>query len=310
LRRRELEAMAFFSAFDAFANPVVLARQFMAGLANGTLLFLVAAGLSLIFGVSRVINFAHGGIFMLGAYITLTFVNLAGQSVPGFLVALVFAVGSTFAFGMAFEILCLRRIYRSPQAFQLLLTFGLVLILGDAVKLIWGREEHSVSVPLGLEGIVRPFGVSFPVYRLLLIGVGVLVCLGLWALLYRSRWGTLVRAATVDREMLQALGIDVRRLFTTIFGLGAGLAGLAGGLAAPLMSIGPGLHAQVLIDAFVVVVIGGMGSLPGALVGALLVGQANAFGTLAFPSLSIVVPFLVMTLLLIVRPRGLLGKPE
>jgi branched-chain amino acid transport system permease protein len=302
--------MAFFSAFDAFTNPVVLTRQFMAGLANGTLLFLVAAGLSLIFGVSRIINFAHGGLFMLGAYIALTVVNLAGLSIPAFLVALVFAVASTFVFGMAFEVLCLRRIYRSPQAFQLLLTFGLVLILGDAARLIWGREEHSISVPPGLDGIVRPFGVSFPVYRLLLIAVGGLVCLGLWALLYRSRWGTLVRAATVDREMLQALGIDVRRLFTIIFGLGAGLAGLAGGLAAPLMSIGPGLHAQVLIDAFVVVVIGGMGSLPGAFVGALLVGQANAFGTLAFPSLAIVVPFLVMTILLIVRPRGLLGGPE
>jgi branched-chain amino acid transport system permease protein len=302
--------MAFFAAFDAFTNPVVLARQFMAGLANGMLLFLVAAGLSLIFGVSRIINFAHGGIFMLGAYVALTVVNLAGQSIAGFVVALVVATGFTFVFGMAFEMLCLRRIYRSPQTFQLLLTFGLVLILGDAVRLIWGREENSVGVPLGLDGIVRPFGVSFPVYRLILIGIGACICLGLWALLYRSRWGMLVRAATADREMLQALGVDVRRLFTTIFGLGAGLAGLAGGLAAPLLSIGPGLHAQVLIDAFVVVVIGGMGSLPGALVGALLVGQANAFGTLAFPSLSIVVPFLVMTILLIVRPRGLLGRQE
>ena len=143
-----------------------------------------------------------------------------------------------------------------------------------------------------------------------LIGVGIAICIGLWVLIYRSRWGMLVRAATVDRQMLQALGVDVRRLFTTVFGLGAGLAGLAGGLAAPIMSIGPGLHAQVLIDAFVVVVIGGMGSLPGALAGALLVGQANAFGTLAFPTLAIVVPFLVMTVLLVVRPWGLLGKPE
>jgi len=302
--------MEFLSAFDWIGNPIVVTRQFMAGLANGMLLFLVAAGLSLIFGVSRIINFAHGGVFMLGAYFAFTVVSLFGQSIPSFLLALAVSTVMTFLFGIAFEMLCLRRIYRSPQAFQLLVTFGLVLILGDAVRLIWGREENSISVPQGLDGIVRPFGVSFPVYRFALIGAGIAICIGLWFLIYRSRWGMLVRAATVDRQMLQALGVDVRRLFTTVFGLGAGLAGLAGGLAAPIMSIGPGLHAQVLIDAFAVVVIGGMGSLPGALAGALLVGQANAFGTLAFPTLAIVVPFLVMTVILVVRPWGLLGKPE
>jgi branched-chain amino acid transport system permease protein len=302
--------MDFLSSFDWISNPTVVTRQFMAGLANGMLLFLVAAGLSLIFGVSRIINFAHGGIFMLGAYVTFTVVSLMGQSIPTFILALAISTIFTFLFGVAFEVLFLRRIYRSPQAFQLLLTFGLVLILGDAVRLIWGREENSISVPSGLDGIVRPFGVSFPVYRLALIAVGIAICAGLWILLYRNRWGMLVRAATIDREMLQALGVDVRRLFTLVFGLGTGLAGLAGGLAAPIMSIGPGLHAQVLIDAFVIVVIGGMGSFPGALAGALLVGQANAFGTLAFPSFSIVVPFIVMTALLVVRPWGLLGRPE
>jgi len=302
--------MDLLSSFDWLLNPVVLTRQFMAGLANGMLLFLVAAGLSLIFGVSRVINFAHGAVFMLGAYIAFTIVSFAGSSIPAFFAALVLATCGTFLFGAAFEMLCLRRIYRSPQAFQLLITFGMVLVLGDAVRLIWGREENSIAVPEGLDGIVRPFGVSFPVYRLALIGVGVVICYGLWYLLYRNRWGMLVRAATVDREMLQALGVDVRRIYTLVFGLGTGLAGFAGALAAPIVSIGPGLHAEVLIDAFVVVVIGGMGSLPGALAGALLVGQANAFGTLIFPSFAIVVPFIVMIVLLIARPWGLLGKPE
>ena len=136
------------------------------------------------------------------------------------------------------------------------------------------------------------------------------MCLLFWAALYLSRWGTTIRAATVDRDMLQALGVDVRRLFTIVFAIGAGLAGFAGALAAPLVSIGPGLHAQVLLDAFVVVVIGGMGSFPGALIGALLIGQANAFGTLIFPSLAIVAPFVVMTLILVVRPRGLLGRAD
>ncbi len=302
--------MELLSAFDWIGNPVAITRQFMAGLANGMLLFLVAAGLSLIFGVSRIVNFAHGGIFMLGAYFTYTVVNLLGSSIYSFVLALIVSTATTFLFGVAFEMLCLRRIYRSPQAFQLLVTFGLVLILGDAVRLIWGREENSIEIPALLNGIVRPFGVSFPVYRIALFVIGLAICLGMWALIYRSRWGMFVRAATVDREMLQALGVDVRRLFTTVFGLGAALAGLAGGLAAPILAVGPGLHAQVLIDAFVVVVIGGMGSLPGALAGALLVGQANAFGTLAFPTLAIVVPFIVMTILLIVRPWGLLGKPE
>ena len=302
--------MDFLSSFDWISNPTVVTRQFMAGLANGMLLFLVAAGLSLIFGVSRIIHFAHGGVFMLGAYVSFTVVSLLGKSIPTFILAVTISTIFTFLFGVAFEVLFLRRIYRSPQAFQLLLTFGLVLILGDAVRLIWGREENSISMPSGLDGIVRVFGVSFPVYRLALIAVGIVICAGLWGLLYRNRWGMLVRAATIDRTMLQALGVDVRQLFTLVFGLGTGLAGLAGGLAAPIMSIGPGLHAQVLIDAFVIVVIGGMGSFPGALAGALLVGQANAFGTLAFPQFSIVVPFIVMTVLLVVRPWGLLGKPE
>jgi branched-chain amino acid transport system permease protein len=302
--------MELLSAFDWIGNPVAITRQFMAGLANGMLLFLVAAGLSLIFGVSRIVNFAHGGIFMLGAYFTYTVVSLLGQSIFAFVLALIVSTAATFLLGVAFEILILRRIYRSPQAFQLLVTFGLVLILGDAVRLVWGREENSIEIPALLNGIVRPFGVGFPVYRIALFVIGLTICAALWALIYRSRWGMFVRAATVDREMLQALGVDVRRLFTTVFGLGAALAGLAGGLAAPILAVGPGLHAQVLIDAFVVVVIGGMGSLPGALAGALLVGQANAFGTLAFPSLAIVLPFVVMTILLIVRPWGLLGKPE
>jgi branched-subunit amino acid ABC-type transport system permease component len=305
-----IAGMSVLGDFSWLADPVVLGRQFLAGLASGMLLFLVASGLSLIFGVSRIINFAHGAIFMLGAYIAFTFVSAFGSSLPSFWLAVAAATAGTFLFGCAFEFLFLRRIYRSPQAFQLLVTFGLVLILGDLVRLVWGREENSVPVPSGLDGFVRPFGVTFPVYRLLLIGAGALICFLLWAILYRTRWGKLVRAATVDRDMLQALGTNVRALFTYVFGAGAALAGLAGGLAAPIVSIGPGLHTQVLIDAFVVVVIGGMGSFPGALIGALLVGQANSFGTLAFPELAIVVPFVVMTVLLIVRPWGLMGRPE
>jgi branched-subunit amino acid ABC-type transport system permease component len=247
---------------------------------------------------------------MLGAYFSYTVVTALSQSLPTFILALILATMATALFGVAFELTILRRIYASHHAFQLLITFSLVLVVGDAVKLIWGRDENTIPAPAGLDSFIRPLGVTFPVYRTFLIGVGFAVCSGLWWLLYRSRWGVLVRAATVDRDMLRALGTDVGRLFTAVFALGSGLAGLAGGLASPIMSIGPGLHAQVLIDAFVVVVIGGMGSFTGALVGALLIGQANAFGVLLFPQFAIVVPFIVLTAILILRPWGLMGRQE
>src|SRR5262245_20678597 len=169
--------MDLLPSIEWITNPTVLSRQFMAGLANGMLLFLVAAGLSLIFGVCRIINFAHGGFFMLGAYIAFTVVSSTSNSIPMFVLALVLSTVGMFAFGVTFEALFLRRIYKSPQAFQLLMTFGLVLVLGDAAKLVWGREENSIAVPADLEGFVRPFGVSFPIYRLFLIAVGVAICI-------------------------------------------------------------------------------------------------------------------------------------
>ena len=302
--------MDFSISLDWITNPTVIARQFIAGLSNGALLFLVSAGLSLIFGVSRIINFAHGAIYMLGAYLAFSVVGATSRDPATFVLAVAVATAGTFVFGALFEIAFLRRIYRSDQAYQLLVTFGLVLILGDAVRLIWGRQESMALAPAGLEGVVRIGGLVLPQYRLVLIGVGAAVCLALWLLLYRTRIGILVRAATVDRDMLRALGVRTNWLFTLVFAFGAALAGLAGGLSAPIISVGPGLHSQVLIDAFAVVVIGGMGSFPGALVGAFLLGQANAFGVLAFPALATVLPFLVMTLVLMLRPHGLFGRAE
>jgi branched-chain amino acid transport system permease protein len=301
----------WFQPLSWVTDPVVIARQIMAGLANGMLLFLVASGLSLILGLTRIINFAHGSLFMLGAYAAFTAVGSSASTWSSFALMLVVSALAVAAFGIAFELIILRRIYRSPQAFQLLVTFSLVLICGDGVRLIWGNSEHAVSeLPPQLEGYIRPFGVTFPMYRLFLIVTGVAVCVGLWAVLYRTRWGILVRAATVDRDMLRALGVNVGRLFTAVFALGAGLAGLAGGLAAPIASIGPGLHAQVLTDAFVIVAIGGMGSFLGSFVGAFLIGQANAFGILVLPQMAIVLPFALMIVVLVLRPQGLFGEPE
>ena len=296
--------------FSWAQNPVVLARQTLAGVSNGMLLFLISAGLSLIFGVLRILNFAHGALFMLGAFIAVSATALLPESAAGFLAALIGASAGLAVLGAAIEAGLLRRIYRAPHEFQLLVTFALVFILGDAAKLIWGREDNSVAVPALLAGSTQALGITFPTYRLFLIGVGVAVALALWVVLHRTRWGVLVRAATMDRAMLSALGVNTRRLFTTVFALGAALAGFGGALAAPIVAVGPGLHVQVIIDAFVVVVIGGMGSVLGALVASLLVGIVNAFGVLAFPGLAVVLTFACMAIVLIVRPWGLFGAPE
>jgi len=291
-------------------NPVVVARQLLAGVSNGMLLFLISAGLSLIFGVLRIINFAHGALFMLGALIAVSLTALAPGATGSFVAALIGAAAGLAVLGAAIETGLLRRIYRAPHEYQLLLTFALVFILGDAAKLIWGREDNSVQVPALLTGSAQALGLTFPVYRLFLIAVGIAVAIGLWFVLHRTRWGIFVRAATIDRGMLSALGVNTRRLFTAVFALGAALAGLGGALAAPIVAVGPGLHVQVIIDAFVVVVIGGMGSVLGALVASLLVGIVNAFGILAIPGAAVVVTFALMAVVLIVRPHGLFGAPE
>ena len=296
--------------FALFTNPTVVVRQMLSGISHGMLLFLISAGLSLIFGVTRILNFAHGGLFMLGAYIALSMTGLVFGGLVGFVLALVAGAGALLLVGGGLETLMLRRIYRSAHEYQLLLTFGLVFVIGDLVMLLWGREEFSISAPVQLSGASKVFGVTFPTYRLFLITVGVIVALALWVLLHRTRFGIWIRAATLDREMLSALGVNTSRLYTGVFALGAALAGLGGALAAPVVAIGPGLHVEVIIDAFVVVVIGGMGSIPGALVGSLLVGLVNAFGILAFPSLAVVLTFALMAFILIVRPWGLFGRPE
>jgi branched-subunit amino acid ABC-type transport system permease component len=304
------------SAFDllvqSFAwiqNPIVIARQTLAGVSNGMLLFLISAGLSLIFGVLRIINFAHGALFMLGALVAVTASRL-GEGTGVFAAALLGAGVALALLGIAIETGVLRRVYRAPHVFQLLATFALVFILGDVAKLVWGRENHSVGVPPLLAGASQALGVTFPTYRLFLIAVGIAVAAGLWLLLHRTRWGIYVRAATMDRDMLSALGVNTRTVFTTVFALGAALAGVGGALAAPIVAVGPGLHVQVLIDAFVVVVIGGMGSVMGALAASLLVGIVNAFGILAFPNLAVVLTFALMAVVLIVRPWGLFGQAE
>jgi branched-chain amino acid transport system permease protein len=297
------------------------AVQLLNGLAGASSLFMVAAGLSLIFGVTRIVNFAHGSFYMLGVYIAYTLVDRLGASGLAFWPALGLAALAVGLIGALVEVLLLRRIYRAPELFQLLATFALVLVIKDAALYLWGPEDLLGPRAPGFTGALDILGHRFPSYDLVLIVVGPLVLGALWLLLTRTRWGTLVRAATQDREMVGALGVNQAWLFTSVFALGAMLAGLGGALQLPREPAALGLDLLTIGDAFVVVVVGGMGSIPGAFVAALLIAEIKAIcvglGTVhwfgfdfSFSKLTLVVEFLVMAAVLVARPWGLMGKPQ
>ncbi|MGW8304223.1 MAG: ABC transporter permease [Achromobacter pulmonis] len=296
-----------------------LLSQLLNGLADASALFLVAAGLSLIFGVTRVVNFAHGSFYMLGIYLAWSFTRYFGDG-PGYWAGLLLAALATGLIGAAAELLVLKRLYRAPELFQLLATFALVLIIGDAVLAFWGPEDLFAARAPGLSGAVEILGRRFPQYDLLLIAAGPLVLGLLWLLLMRTRWGRLLRAAAENRDMLAALGVNQAWLFTSAFTLGAFLAGLGGALAAPRVPATLGLDLEIIASAFVVVVVGGLGSIPGAFLAALLicgvkalfvfVGQVH-IGPWEFnlSKLTLLAEFAVMAVVLVARPWGLLGKP-
>lgn len=297
-----------------------LLLQLLNGLAGASSLFLVAAGLSLIFGVTRIVNFAHGSLTMLGLYMAISVSSwLGASSAFGFWGSIIIAALGTALLGALIEIVLLRRIYHVPELFQLLATFALVLVIKDLALYVWGAEELLGPRAPGFSGAVELLGQSFPKYNLLLMVIGPLVLLLLWLLLTRTRWGTLVRAATQDRDMVSALGVNQAWLFTSVFALGAFLAGLGGAIQMPNEPASLHLDLQTIGDAFVVVVVGGMGSLPGAYVAALLIAQTKAicaalgtvhlFGLdISFSKLTLVVEFLIMAVVLVARPWGLLGK--
>ncbi len=294
--------------------------QLLNGLASASSLFFVAAGLSLIFGVTRIVNFAHGSFFMAGIYIAYTVVDRLAGSI-GFWPALGLAAVAVGVLGAVIEMLVLRRIYKAPELFQLLATFALVLVIKDAVLWLWGPEELLGPRAPGLSGSVSIWGRLFPMYDLFLIVAGPVVLALLWLLLTRTRMGTLVRAATQDREMVSALGVNQAWLFTAVFALGAMLAGLGGALQLPREPANLEMDLNIIGAAFVVVVVGGMGSIPGAYLAALLIAEAKAvciwlgmvdvFGVaVSFSKLTLVVDFVVMAVVLVWRPWGLLGKPQ
>ena len=294
--------------------------QLLNGLASASSLFLVAAGLSLIFGVTRIVNFAHGSFYMVGIYIAYTLVELWTGAV-GFWVSLLLAAAAVAILGAITEIVLLRRIYKAPELFQLLATFALVLVIKDATLWIWGPEELLGPRAPGLAGAVEILGRRFPSYDLFLVAIGPLVLGLLWLLLTRTRWGILVRAASHDRAMVAALGVNQAWLFTAVFALGAMLAGLGGALQLPREPANLEMDLNIIGAAFVVVVVGGMGSIPGAYVAALLIAEVKAiciwlgvvdFGAfeISFSKLTLVVEFLVMAFVLISRPWGLFGRPQ
>jgi branched-chain amino acid transport system permease protein len=281
-----------------------LVTQSVNALSQAALLFFLGVGLTLIFGIMRIVNFAHGTFYMLGAFIGYSTVRVTGS----FWLALALAPLAVGIVGTLFELGILRRLYRRDESAFLMVTFGLALVLGEIIRLGWGPEALQVKPPEAFAGIVFLFDEPFPTYRLFLAGAGVVVALAIWQFLERTRLGLLIRATSQNAEMVHALGVNVNLVRSAVFGIGCGLAGVGGVLAAPLLTASVGMAAEMIIDAFVIVIIGGMGSFPGSLIGAVLVAFVQVFGEYYLPDLALAFMYLVMLLVLIVRPGGLLGK--
>ncbi len=283
--------------------------QLLTGLANAAALFLVASGLSLIFGVTRIVNFAHGSFYMLGAFIGYSFMQVLPGGI-GFWSSILLAGIVVGIIGVIVELLVLRPVYKAPELFQLVATFGVILVIQDLALLIWGAEDVLGPRAPGLKGVVRIMGEPVPQFDLALIAITPFVLFGLWYLISKTRVGILVRAATQDREMVGALGVNQSWLFTGVFFLGAALAGLGGAIQLPKGGADLLMDFTILASIFVVVVIGGMGSLPGAYIAAVLISVLNVFGVAYIPQSTLVLMFVVMAVVLTVRPYGLLGREE
>jgi branched-chain amino acid transport system permease protein len=293
-------------------NADTLALTVVTGLSEASVLFLVAAGLSLVFGALRVINMAHGSLYMVAAFLTTAVVAAIAQSTLGFLLALVVAPAAVALLGAAIEILVLRRLYRQEHLLQLLATYALTLVFAGGVRIVFGSENRSIVPPGFLSGGATLATITFPVYKLFLMAAAVVVAAGLYLLLYRTSLGRNIRAAVADPQLLNASGVNVARLFTVVFMIGAGLAALGGVLISPDQAVTGGMDTDVLVAAFAISVIGGLGSLLGSFVGALIVGMATAFGIL-IPQTSrwsLAFIFVLMAIVLVIRPWGLFGRPE
>ncbi|MDQ7829277.1 MAG: branched-chain amino acid ABC transporter permease [Armatimonadota bacterium] len=285
--------------------PAVLG-QVLVGLSRAMILFIVSAGLTLILGVLRVPNVFHGSLYMLGAFVAWTVAEAVGAHPAGLWLALAAAPLVTAAVGLVLERLLLSRLYHREHLMLILFTFGVMLILNDAVKLLWGPTYRSLVPPPSLQGAVTVLGVALPTFNLVLLAAGPLVGLGLWLFTHRTRAGRVARAAATDRDMVAVLGVDVNRVFGMAFALGCFLAGLGGALVAPTTSIMLGMDHSLLIDSFLIVIVGGLGNLWGALAGSLLFGVTQSVGLLVWPQFAVAFPYAVTAAVLLVRPTGLL----
>lgn len=283
----------------------IIAIQLVNGLSYGLLLFMITSGLSLIFGIMGVLNLAHGSLYMVGAYLALTITKYVA---PNFLYALVIAPLLVAFISLLLEICLLRPTYRLGHLSQVLLTFGVAYIFHDLVRLLWGANVKSLTLPEFLSGSVELFGQTFPLYRLLIMGFGLLSAIVMWLLQEKTRWGAIIRAGLSNREMVSGLGINIKVVFSVVFAIGGFLAGLGGVSAGPILGLYPGMEFEVLILALVILVVGGLGSISGTLLASLMIGVVETFGKVMFPQLSLLIIFGLMALVLIVKPTGMLGK--
>jgi branched-chain amino acid transport system permease protein len=279
---------------------------FLHGLAYAGLLFLVSAGLTLVFGMMNVLNFAHAAMYMLGAYFSFTLLHVTGQ----FWLCLIVCPLLLFIIGALVERFLLRRVHIYGHLHELLLTFGLAYIITELVKLIWGNYPLAVNIGGFLGTTVQLFGIIYPVYRIFIFVCAIVVGTAMALVLFQTRLGIILRAAVNDSEMVNALGFNVPLVFTGVFAFGAALSGLAGVIAGPLLTTYPGMAHEILIDAFVVIVVGGFGSLGGAVVASLLIGELQSFGVLLFPKLSLALVYMLMAAVLIIKPSGLFGEKQ
>jgi len=281
--------------------------QSLNALSQASLLFFIASGLTLIFGIMRIINFAHGALYMLGAYIGYTLAMSTGS----FVFALVVAPILVALVGLAFESSLLRRLYkRQDGGAYLMITFGLAVILDEAIKLIWGADPKGVPTPDLLQGVIIILDFPFPKYRIFLILLGISAAASVWFFLEKTRLGLLIRAVSQNSEMVSALGTDVTFIRRLVFAIGCGLAAIGGVLATPMVTAFLGMASSVVIDAFVIVIIGGMGSFLGSIIGSVLVAFVQVFGAYYVPDLALAIMYMLMLAILVLRPGGLLGKEE
>lgn len=280
----------------------------LSGLSRGFLYFLIASGLAVTLGTLGIINFAHGAFYMCGAYIAWTVAQSIGNVIGAFWIGAAVGGATMFIFGLLIEFFLLRRIYEAEHLYQILLTFGLVLFIDGLVLEIWGGLPKTIIQPEYLMGSLSIMGHPWPVYSLFILLFSASFAIVLWFLLYRTRFGKECRAAAMDREVSETLGINVPRVFMLMFAIGAGIASIAGGVGTAFYSVSPGLGAGIIVICFAIIVIGGMGSLMGAFIGALTLGMIESFGWHYFPWLAMLIPYILMAVILLIRPQGLFGR--